>query len=742
MATGKTLMLPDVDDPDQSADVRWFSATGCVTHYPHRLVVSVGGSEIGSFASDQRGVRNLLMVGLARNPSIRRGKLAKAFGVTAETLRWVMRKVEAGGLEALPTDGPGGARREPKDTPALRKAVFKLFDKGLGVRPAHRALPKRFDVSRSLVGLLRKQWLKLKEQSEAEHSAEPEESPDCLSPQLEIESLTGQAEVTDERPPAHKSGSAEEKDGGVEDLAPAPVRGGRYVQHAGTWLMLAMAEQHQLYNAALCELWGKQRGSRQIRVAMDSVIAALSIGECCVEGVRRLASSSADRLLRADHAPSASWVRRVLKRFAGGDEELNGWQLHLLLAGMYMRQAQAGSEEAAVYYVDNHMRPYTGKFVTRKGWRMQDKRVLPGATDYWLHSEDGRPVMRIYDPTNAALTSWLSAIADMLRQGLGDDQRILVAFDRAGAFPQQLADLRDDKVEFVTYERRPYALLSQGQFDQELVSEEGEHIGMYERRANLGKKRGRVRRIALRMEDGHQVNLLASSTEPAERLVGIMLGRWCQENGFKHGVERWGINQLDGRKIADYDPNSVIPNPARRRLDRELSLARLEEGRARRELAHLKEDHPRYEHRFERWHKRLEDAMNRQLDLQALRPSTPTHAPLEETELAGKLVYHPGNYKAVMDTIRIVCANVESDLAYTLAPYLRKPREAKKALANLFKAPGSVRVEQDRILVHLDPAGTRNEKKAFDRLLEELDAWHLVLPGDKDRRPLRFRSQQ
>jgi hypothetical protein len=244
------------------------------------------------------------------------------------------------------------------------------------------------------------------------------------------------------------------------------------------------------------------------------------------------------------------------------------------------------------------------------------------------------------------------------------------------------------------------------------------------------------------MEDGHQVNLLASSTEPAERLVGIMLGRWCQENGFKHGVERWGINQLDGRKIADYDPNSVIPNPARRRLDRELSLARLEEGRARRELAHLKEDSPRYEQHYERWHKRLEDAMNRQLDLEALRPSTPTHAPLEETELAGKLVYHPGNYKAVMDTIRIVCANAESDLAYTLAPYLRKPREAKKALANLFKAPGSVRVEHDRILVHLDPAGTRSEKKAFDGLLEELDAWHLVLPGDKDRRPLRFRSQQ
>ena len=730
-------MLPDVDDHDQNPDVRWFSATGCVTHFPHRLMVCVGGSEIGSFTPDQRSVRNTLLVGLARNPSIRRGKLAKAFGITAETLRWVIRKVEAGGMEALPTEGPGGARREPKDTPALRKALFKLFDEGLGARPAHRALPKRFSVSHTLVWQVYQQWQALKELDEAEiPAAAPAESPDA-SPQQQLPGMASdqQEPVSENRP--SETGSVDEKDGGFETIALAPVRGGRNVQHVGTWLMLAMAEQHHLYDAALGELWGEQRGAAQLRVALDAVIAALSIGEGCVEGVRRLATSSAGRLLRTDQAPSASWVRRVLKRFAGGRNELNGWRLHLLLAGMYMRQAQAGSEHAAVYYVDNHMRPYTGKFTTRKGWRMQDKRVRPGATDYWVHSEDGRPVMRVADPSNASLTAWLGGIADMLRQGLGDDQRILLAFDRAGAFPQQMVELRNDKIEFVTYERRPYALLSPGQFNQELVSEEGERIGMYERRTNLGKKRGRVRRIALRMEDGHQVNLLASSAEPAARLVGVMLGRWCQENGFKHGVERWGINQLDGRKTIDYRPDTVIPNPARRRLDRDLRLARLDEGKARRELARLDKDHPKRE----REQKKLEDALNRQLDLEALQPSTPTHAPLEETELAGKLVYHPGNYKAVLDSIRIVCANAESDLAYTLAPYLKKPREAKKALANLFKAPGSVRVEQDRILVHLDPAGTRNEKEALATVLEALDGWLLVLPGDKSRRLLRFRSQ-
>jgi hypothetical protein len=166
---------------------------------------------------------------------------------------------------------------------------------------------------------------------------------------------------------------------------------------------------------------------------------------------------------------------------------------------------------------------------------MQDKRVLPGATDYYVHNEDGRPVFRLDVPSNDSLTAWLSPVTALLRAGLGEQQRILVAFDRAGAFPEQMVRLRQSGVEFVTYERRPYPLLSPSAFDEEvLVHKEGakepEVIGVHEsHNKNLGKGRGRVRRIALRMPDGRQVNLLAVSEEPKERLVEVMLGRWVQD---------------------------------------------------------------------------------------------------------------------------------------------------------------------------------------------------------------------
>lgn len=65
----------------------------------------------------------------------------------------------------------------------------------------------------------------------------------------------------------------------------------------------------------------------------------------------------------------------------------------------------------------------------------------------------------------------------------------------------------------------------------------------------------------------------------------------------------------------------------------------------------------------------------------------PKHAPVEDTELAGKLVWHTGQVKAVVDTIRIVSTNIEADLADMIAPHMRCSKEAKKVIANLFAAP-------------------------------------------------------
>ena len=286
--------------------------------------------------------------------------------------------------------------------------------------------------------------------------------------------------------------------------------------------------------------------------------------------MRRLATPSGPTLLRAKRVPSASGVRLLLGRLLEQIDDAGA----VLDVRMTERLVAAARERAddgrAVFYVDNHLRRYRGKQVVLKGWRMQDRRVSPGTTDFYVHDEDGRSVFRIAATSHGSLSAWLMPVAKRLRAALGDDEPILLAFDRGGAFSAQLAALRDANFEFVTYERKPYPELPASAFTRTIVAR-GETYGVHERRRkNLGKGRGRIRRIALRTPEGRQINLVAISTAPVERLIAIMIGdeprkepsgRWVQENAFKHGNERWGINQLDDREVEPVPPGTIIPNP-------------------------------------------------------------------------------------------------------------------------------------------------------------------------------------
>ena len=311
-------------------------------------------------------------------------------------------------------------------------------------------------------------------------------------------------------------------EGGLEivPMTAAPVRGGHMVQHVGCWILLALAKELGLHDDAY-RAFGP-RNHDGLRIALDAVICSLAIYQRCIEGVRRLATPTGPTLLRAKRVPTASGVRKLFGRLLS-ETEIGGAILDARVTTRFIAAAHA-DEGPAIFYVDGHMRRYHGKHVVRKGWRMQDRRVLPGSTDYYVHDEDGRPVFRIPVPSHDSLTAWLQPIAMRLREGLGDDERILLAFDRGGAFSKQLAELRDAGIEFVTYERAPYPKLAERAFDRTVVVR-GETYQLHEsRNKNLGDKRGRIRRIALRSPDGKQINLVAISTASAEQLVAILLG--------------------------------------------------------------------------------------------------------------------------------------------------------------------------------------------------------------------------
>jgi hypothetical protein len=757
MAQATAAAVPRLLIAEGSPSVRWFAPYGSVEERDGMRHVLVGGMLVGQFdPSDRdRGPRNIYAVTLAKEPTMHLGRLAAAFGIGEEYLRRLRRLEAARGLGAVLKSAVGGRWRI---TDAKRDELHGLFAAGATVSEATRRQQRgKGRVSRPTVSREWQRWAahrdgaKLAAPVAAAISAIASEQlalcfstaalaampGELNSPAADPETANADAMASTDQAGAV---AVDEDVGATIVLGTRPVIGGAVVQHVGTWMMMALAARDGLHDE-IAALGGADDATR---VAVDATLASLAIGEHTVEGVRRVATPTAAKLLRADRAPAATTVRSRLWQFA----KAHAADLMAAMSQRYLDAARRGADEPAVFYIDGHLRQYTGKHTVRKGWRMQDRRAVPGTSDYYVHDEDGRPLFRVAVPSHDSLTQWLPQIATRLRDALGPSEQIVLAFDRAGSFPEELAGLRDAGFDFVAYERKPYALVAGGAFDR-TIAIRGEVYRLGElRRKNLGKARGRVRRILLGAPDGAQINVLAVSTLPAERLVGILLGReadddpsgrWQQENGFKHGVERWGINQLDGRKVEPVPPGTIIPNPRRRRIERALAIARTDEGRARVALSKLPPSGA--DKRRAQVEADLEDAIWRRIHLEMMRPLVPKHAPVEDTDLAGKLVRHTGQLKLVVDTIRIVCANVESDLAEWIAPHLRKPREAKKVIANLFAAPGRVDVAAAEIRVRLAPPANRSERVAIRRLLEHVTSMRLTLPGDAHRRPLRFEAQ-
>jgi len=766
METSETTQaLPSIGDT--LPHLRWFAPAACVIREGHgELEVRVGGQTVSRFAADDVGTRNAVLVQLADTGEFKYGQLADAFGLTSEGLRLIRRQYEREGLAAVVARRQGGSL--PQVTEKHRRILEAAFARGEKAAQAHRRLGRRPSVGVAHARRLRREFLAARAASAAAATvaraatvaatvAAPNETPapsmasTSLSAQLHLPSvITDEAVATGPVASAAQAAPAPvvtpPDDGACERVAP----GSGLVQHAGVWMLLSMLEADGLYDVAATrcaeaavdlDLEWSTPDADDVALAIDAFAAALALGQGCVEGVRRLATPTGATLLCNAQVPSPWWVRKTLGALADTGARL----FHLGLAGRYIRGASAAREPGAptLFYVDNHMRKYNGKAVLRRGWRMQDKRVRPGCTDYWVHDSDGRPVFRQEAPAHDSLAEHLPSIATTLRYALGPRARILLAFDRAGAYPEVLAALRDLRIEMVTYERRPYPSLSADSFVERIVLDDEELRYVETAAKNLGKGRGRVRRIAVRTDDGRQVNLLGWGRASAPQLIAAMRGRWNQENAFKHGDERWGQNQLDGRRLSHYPPDTIVPNPARRRLDHALRLACVEEGDARCKLADLEDlDDADIRERREDRQRKIGEAKQKQRDFLAERLRTPTHAPLEETELAGNLVYHRPGYKLALDTIRVACQNVEAELAAVLAEKLDRPREAKKLLANLLAAPGHVHATSTTLRVSLLPAATLDEQPAVSHLLAELTRRKLRLPGDPSHRRLVYGSQE
>ena len=93
-----------------------------------------------------------------------------------------------------------------------------------------------------------------------------------------------------------------------------------------------------------------------------------------------------------------------------------------------------------------------------------------------------------------------------------------------------------------------------------------------DRNIRLLKGRLRLRQITRLRSGGHQTPIVTSRRDlTAVVLAYRMFERWRQENFFKYLLEEYEIDALADYKAESENPERLVPNPERRRLDKQLA---------------------------------------------------------------------------------------------------------------------------------------------------------------------------
>ena len=182
----------------------------------------------------------------------------------------------------------------------------------------------------------------------------------------------------------------------------------------------------------------------------ESVFRAL-LGEARAEGAARIDPPALGRVLGLDRAPEVKTIRRKIGYLADAGKA-GDW-----IAAMAARHVQDRPEQAAVCYVDGHVRAYQGTRKIAKTHVPRLKFPAPATVETWVADAAGDPLLVVLAPPGASLASELRRLIPQLRAMVGDARRVLVGFDRGGWSPTLFADLHAAGFDTLTWRKGPIA---------------------------------------------------------------------------------------------------------------------------------------------------------------------------------------------------------------------------------------------------------------------------------------------
>ena len=311
----------------------------------------------------------------------------------------------------------------------------------------------------------------------------------------------------------------------------------------------------------------------------ESVFRAL-LGEARAEGAARIDPPALGRVLGLDRAPEVKTIRRKIKYLAGvgaaGD-----W-----IAAMAARHVQERPEQAAVFYVDGHVRAYQGTRKIAKTHVPRLKFPAPATLETWVTDAAGDPLLVVMAEPGASLAAELRRLIPQLRALVGDQRRVLVGFDRGGWSPTLFADLDAAGFDTLTWRKGAIADIDEALFVEHTHTDDHGRTHTWELadtevdlQITDGPRKGEVfvmRQISLLdAARTRQMHILTTRTDLTPGEIRYRMGsRWRQENHYRYARLHFDFDSHDSYRAGDDDPTRMVPNPAKKAAYAQVEKAR------------------------------------------------------------------------------------------------------------------------------------------------------------------------
>jgi len=480
------------------------------------------------------------------------------------------------------------------------------------------------------------------------------------------------------------------------------------------------------------------------------ILAFLALGRLpSLEHLRYRAPGEWGKLVGLDRIPEVRTLRQKLALLAD-QQQASAWSAELCAHWM-----GEDPEQAAVLYVDGHVRVYHGhQTALPRHYVARQKLCLRATTDYWVNAQDGQPFFLLNQAVDPGMLQVLEhEIVPRLEREIPNQptpeqlqadpklHRFTVIFDREGYSPGFVQSLKEKRIACLTYHKHPGEDWPPEEFSAcQVVLSSGACVAMHlaERGTFLGGKVW-VREIRKRTESGHQTSVLSSDyrSDPGP-MAAAMFARWSQENFFKYMRQPYGLDRLVDYATEEIPDTTKVVNPAYRRLDGQVRSLQGQLTRKRAAFAALGlkgEIEPKKVAAFEQkkaaLHEQIEALTTALDELKAQRKAVKHHITIAELPEAERFKQLSTQSKHLIDTIKMVAYRAETAMAQMAREKMRRQDDARSLLRALYSTEADLLPDENAgtLTVRVHHQANRCADEVIRHFCHELNQTETVFPG-------------